>query len=72
MNVDGKDCFKPIMILVQVELPKNELTAYQEETFSVASNNMSNFQTNMKSDLLERLTLMHRYRYFMHKHMFNN
>ena len=69
MNVDGKDCFKPIMILVQVELPKNESNAYQESDFSISANNRYNFQTNMKSDLLERRTLMHRNRDFMHIHV---
>ena len=47
MSVDEKERFKPILILVQVELPKNELTAYQESTFLVAVNNMSKFQTNI-------------------------
>ena len=71
MSADKKERFKPIMILVQVELPKNELTAYQESTFVVAANSMSNFQKNMKSDLLERRTLMHQDCDFMHKHVFN-
>ena len=33
MSADEKERFKPILILVQIELPKNELTAYQESTF---------------------------------------
>ena len=57
------------MILVQVKLPENESTAYQYSTFSVAAKNMSNFQTNIKSDLLERCTLMHQNIDFMHKHV---
>ena len=69
---DKKEHFKPILILVQVELPKNESAAYEESTFLAAANDMSNFQTNMKPDLLERRTHMHRNRDFMHKHMFNN
>ena len=60
------------MIVVQAELPKNELTTYQESTFLVAVNNMSNFQTKMKYNLLERRTLMHQNCDFMHKHVFNN
>ena len=72
MSADEKERFKPIITLVQVELPKNESTSYQELTFSVAANNMPNFQTKMKSDLTERRTSMHRYRDFMHKHVFNN
>ena len=72
MSADERDHFKLIMILVQVELPKNESTAYQESNFLVAANNMSNFQKNMKSDLLERRTLMHKNHDFMHKHVFNN
>ena len=72
MSADEKERFKPILILVQVELPKNKSTAYKESTSPVAANNMSNFQTNMKSDLLKRHTLMHQNRDFMHKHVFNN
>ena len=72
ISADEKESFKPIIILVQVELPKNESTAYQESTFSVPANTMSNFQTNMKYNLLEICTLMHRNHYFMHKHVFNN
>ena len=72
MSADEKERFKPILILVQIKLPKNESTAYQESTFLVAANNMSNFKTNMRSKLLERLTLMHLNRDFMHKHVFNN
>ena len=30
---DEKECFKPTLNHVQVELPKNESTAYQESTF---------------------------------------
>ena len=71
MGADEKERCKPILILVQVELPKNGLTAYQESTFVVAANSMSNFQKNMKSDLLERRTLMHQDCDFMHKHVFN-
>ena len=71
-SADKKERFKTILIKVQIELPKNESTAYQESNFSVASNNMSNFQTNMISELLERRTLMHRNRDFMHKYLFNN
>ena len=56
MSADKKERFKPILILVQIELPKNESTAYQESNFLVAANNMSNFQKNMKSKLLERRT----------------
>ena len=59
MSADEKERFKPILILVQIELPKNESTAYQESTFWVPANNIFNFQTNIKSDILERLTLMH-------------
>ena len=69
---DEKERFNPILILVQVELSKNELTTYQESNFSVAVNNMSNFQTNMKYELLERRTLMHINHDFMHKHVFSN
>ena len=72
MSADENEHFKPILILVQIELPKNESTAYQESTLSVAVNKMSNFQTNMVSELLERRTLMHRSRDFMHKYVFNN
>ena len=72
ISVDEKERFKPILILVQIDLPKNESTAYQESNFSVAANNMSNFQTNMRFKLLERRTLMHRNRDFMHKYVFNN
>ena len=71
-SADEKERFKPILILVHIELPKNESTAYQESTFSVAANNMSNFQTNMISELLERRTLLHQNRDFMHKYVFNN
>ena len=71
-SADEKEHFKTILILVQIELPKNESTAYQESIFSVAANNMSNFQTNMRSGLLERRTLMHQNRDFMHKYVFNN
>ena len=52
MSAYEKERFKPILTLVQIELTKNESTAYQESTFSVAANNMSNFQTNMRSELL--------------------
>ena len=52
MGADEKERFKPIMILMQVELPKNNSTSYQESTFLVTSNSMSNFQTNIKSKLL--------------------
>ena len=72
MSADEKERFKPIMTLVQIELPKNESTAYQESNFSVAANNMSKFQTNMRSELLERRTLMHQNRDFVHKYMFKN
>ena len=72
ISADEKESFKPIIILVQVELPKNESTAYQESTFLVPANTMSNFQTNMKYNLLEICTLMHRNHYFMYKHVFNN
>ena len=72
MSADEKERFKPMIILVQVDLPKNESNPYQESTFSVAANNMSNFQKKMKSDLLERRTLMHRNRDFMHTHVFNH
>ena len=72
MSAEEKERFKPILILVQIELPKNESTAYQESTFSVAANNMSNFQTNMRSELLERRTLMHQNCDFMHKYVFKN
>ena len=72
MSADEKEHFKPIIILIQFELPKNESTAYQESTFLVAANNMSNFQTNMRSKLLERRTLMHQNCDFMHKCVFNN
>ena len=72
MSADEKERFKPILILVQIELPKNESTTYQESNFSFAANNMYNFQKNMRSGLLERRTLMHRNRYFMHKYVFNN
>ena len=71
-NADEKEHFKRIIILVQFEIPKNKSTAYQESNFSVASNNMSNFHTKIKSKLLERRTLMHWNRGFIHKHMFNN
>ena len=53
MSADEKEHFKPILILVQTELPKNVSTAYQQSTFLVAANNMSNFQTNMRYKLLE-------------------
>ena len=72
MSADEKERFKPILILMQVELPKNDLTAYKESNFSVAANNMSNFQRNMKSNLLERHTLIHQNRDFKHRHVFNN
>ena len=72
MSADEKERSKPILILVQAEIPKNDSTAYQESTFWVSANNMSNFQTNMKSDLFEICTLMHRNRDFMHKHVFKN
>ena len=72
MSSDEKERFNPILILVQFKLPKNELAAYQESIFSVASNNMSNFQTKMKYDLLERHTPMHQNYDFVHKHVFNN
>ena len=72
IRADEKEHFSPILILVQVELPKNDSTTYQESTFSVAATNMSNFQPNIKSDLLEIRILMHRNFYFMHKHVFNN
>ena len=72
MSADEKASFNPIMILMQIDLPKNESTAYQESTFSVAANNMYNFQTNMRSELLERRTFMHQNRDFMHTHVFNN
>ena len=72
MSVDEKEHFKPIMFLVQIEIPKNKSTAYQESNVLVSDNNMSNFQTNMRSELLERRTLMHRNRDFMHKYVFNN
>ena len=72
ISADKKERSKTIQIIVQVELLKNELTAYQGSTFSVAANNMSNFQTNMKSNLLERRTLMHQYRDFMRRHVLNN
>ena len=71
-SADEKERFDPILILVHVKLPKNKSTAYQESTFSVTANNMSNFQTKMKSKLLDRHTLMHQNRDFMHKHVFNN
>ena len=58
MSADEKERFKTILIIMQVELPKNELTAYQGSNFTVAANNMSNFQTNMKSNLLERRPLI--------------
>ena len=48
-SADEKERFKPILILVHIEIPKNESTAYQELTFLVSTNNMSNFQTNMRS-----------------------
>ena len=66
ISADEKDSFKTILILVQIELPKDESTAYQESNFSVAANNMSNFQTNMRSELLERRTLIHQNRDFVH------
>ena len=72
MSADEKGHFKPILILVQVKLPKNESTGYQESKFSVDAKNISNSQTSMKSYLLERRTLMHRNRDFMHNHVFNN
>ena len=72
MSADERESFKPIMILMQIELPKNESTAYQESIFLVAANNMSNFQTNMRSELLERCTLMHQNCDFVHKYVFNN
>ena len=72
MSADEREHFKPIMFLVQIELPKNKSTAYQESNVLVAANNMSNFQTNMRSKLLERRTLMHQNRDFMHKYVFNN
>ena len=72
MSSYEKESLKPILILVKVELPKNESTDYQESNFSIAANNMSNFQKNMKYDLLEIRTLMHQNRDFMHKHAFNN
>ena len=72
ISADKKERFKKIQIILQVKLLKNELTAYQGSTFSVAANNMSNFQTNMKSNLLERRTLMHQNRDFMHKHVLKN
>ena len=72
MSADEKERFKPILILVQAKITKNESTTYQESNFSVAANNMYNFHTNIKSDLLERRTLMHRNRDFIHKHVFNN
>ena len=72
MSADEKEHFEPILILVQVELRKNKSTAYQESTFSLAPNNMSNFQPNIKTDLLEICTLMHRNCDFMHKYVFNN
>ena len=72
MSADEKERFKPIIILVYVDLPKNELTAYQESMFFVDANNMSNFQTKMISDLFERCKLMHQNRDFMHKHVLNN
>ena len=72
MSADAKERFKPLLILVQIDLPKNELAAYQESIFSVASNNMSNFKTKMKYDLLERRTPMHQNYDFVHKHVFNN
>ena len=59
ISADKKERLKPTLIIVQVELLINELTAYQGSTFLVAANNMSNFQTNMKSTLLERRTPMH-------------
>ena len=52
ISADEKDIFKPVLILVQVEIPKNETNAYQELAFSVAANNMSNIYTKMKSDIL--------------------
>ena len=67
-----KECFKPIITLLQVKLHKNELTAYQESKFLVAENSMSKFQTKMKSDILERRTLIHLNLDFIHKHVFNN
>ena len=72
MSADEKERFKPILILMHIELPKNESTSYQELNFSVPANNMSNFQTNMRYKLLERRTLMHQNRDFMHKYVFNN
>ena len=72
MSADEKERFEPIMILVQIELPKNDSTAYQQSTFLIADNNMSNFQTNMRSKLLERRTLMHQNCDFIHKHVFRN
>ena len=43
MSADEKERFKPILIIVQAEIPKKYSTAYQESTFSVSANNMSNF-----------------------------
>ena len=71
-SAEEKERFKPILILVHIELPKSESNAYQESDFLVAANNMSNFQTNMISELLERRIRMHQNRDFMHKHVFNN
>ena len=59
MIADENERFKLIIILVQVEFTKQYSTAYQESTFLVAANNMYNFQKNIKSELLERCTLMH-------------
>ena len=43
MSADTMERFKPILIPVHIEFPKNESTAYQESTFSIVANNMSNF-----------------------------
>ena len=42
ISADEKDSFNLILILVQVELPKNESNAYQESTFSVTAHILSN------------------------------
>ena len=71
MSADEQEHFKTIPILVQVKFPTHELTVYPQLTFSVSANNMSDFKTNMKSDTLERRTLMLKHFDFLHKHVFN-
>ena len=72
MSADEQEHFKTIPILVQVKFPTHELTVYPQLTFSVSANNMSDFQTKMKSDTMEKRTLMHQNCEVMHKHVFNN